>query len=408
MDMKEPQDKIIRQPEVKETNRYIKSVLPLLIILAIPLVLVIRIVFTILIIVFNVLIGFREAPWVTTQPETVKRMIDLANVKAGVRAADIGSGDGRLVIALALAGAEAHGYEINPFLVLLSRMNISQAGLRGKAIIHRKSFWDEDLSKFDIVTVYGIPKIMGRLEEKLKRELKTDARIISNIYTFPTWSPSKKEDNVYLYEQGLVYSVPKAAEETQDIKGTRLEVNKTKPPNKFVRYSFIILFSPVTLPIILFNLFAYLFKGAVFVPTNRKTIERMIDLANVKAGVRAADIGSGDGRLVIALAKAGAEAHGYEIHPLLVWLSKRNISKAGLAGKAFVHRKSFWDEDLSKFDIVTVYGVPKIMEKLEEKLKKELKTDARIISNKYTFPTWSLSKKEDNVYLYEQKVNHKY
>lgn len=196
MDTKEPQNKIMQRPEVKL----------LLMILATSLVLAIRVIFIILITplitLFNVFVGLsREAPWVATNPEAVKKMTDLANVKAGVRVADIGSGDGRLVIALALARAEAHGYEINPFLVLLSRLNISQAGLTGKAFIHWKSFWHEDLSKFEIITVYGVPKIMGRLEEKLKRELGTEARIISNIYTFPTWSPSKKEDDVYLYEQ---------------------------------------------------------------------------------------------------------------------------------------------------------------------------------------------------------------
>jgi len=124
--------------------------------------------------------------------------------------------------------------------------------------------------------------------------------------------------------------------------------------------------------------------------------------------MKAADIGAGDGRLVIALAEAGAEAHGYEINPLLVWLAKRNIAKAGLTGKAFVHWQSYWDEDLSKFDIVTVYGTPKILERLEKKLARELGTGTRIISNIYTFPTWSPSKTDDKVYLYEWKVNSKH
>jgi methylase of polypeptide subunit release factors len=207
-------------------------------------------------------------------------------------------------------------------------------------------------------------------------------------------------------------SVTKGKEETQDNKGTYLESKnreqKTKPINRFLRYSFILLFFPVTFPIVLFNIFAYLFKGAVFVPTKRGTVKRIVDMAGVKPGMKAADLGSGDGRLVIALAEAGVEAHGYEINPFLVWLSKQNIARAGLRGKAFVHRKSYWDEDLSKFDIVTVYGVPKIMERLEEKLARELRKDTRIISNMYTFPTWSPSKMDDRVYLYERRVNRKH
>jgi precorrin-6B methylase 2 len=156
---------------------------------------------------------------------------------------------------------------------------------------------------------------------------------------------------------------------------------------------------------IILNLLLFIsFRGAVYVPTSREKIKRMIEFANIKPGERAVDLGAGDGRLVIALAKAGAEAHGYEINPFLVFLAKRNIRKAGLSGKAFTHWKSFWREDFSKFDVITVYGESYIMRKLEEKLKKELKKSSRVISNCFTFPMWSPSKKADGVYLYENSV----
>jgi hypothetical protein len=143
---------------------------------------------------------------------------------------------------------------------------------------------------------------------------------------------------------------------------------------------------------------------AYYVPTNHATVRTMIDFARVKPGMKAVDIGSGDGRLVIALAKAGAEAHGYEIHPFLVWLSKLKIRKAGLTGKAFIHQKDFWLEDLSKFDIVTVFLPTSISERLEAKLSSELKTDARIISSGPISPTWIPSEEKGKVHLYEKKV----
>jgi Xaa-Pro aminopeptidase len=65
--------------------------------------------------------GIRGAPFVLTGSRTVKTMTALANIQPGEKAADLGSGDGRILIAIARAGAEAHGYEINPFLVLWSR-----------------------------------------------------------------------------------------------------------------------------------------------------------------------------------------------------------------------------------------------------------------------------------------------
>ena len=141
------------------------------------------------------------AVFANSTPQIVEKMISLANISPGKKAVDLGSGDGRLVIALAKQGVEAHGYEINPFLVLLSRMNIKKAGMQGKAFIHWQSFWDKDFSGFDIVTVYGISYIMKKLEIKLKKELKPNARVISNYFVFSGWRPFSQLDNVYVYLQ---------------------------------------------------------------------------------------------------------------------------------------------------------------------------------------------------------------
>lgn len=134
-----------------------------------------------------------------TRQGQIKKMIALAEIKPGEKAVDLGSGDGRLVIALAKAGAEAHGYEINPFLVLIAKRNIIKAGFENKAFIHWKNFWLEDISKFNIVTIFGIGYMMGKLEAKLKRELNPGSRIISKYFIFPTWLQFKKEDNIHLY-----------------------------------------------------------------------------------------------------------------------------------------------------------------------------------------------------------------
>jgi len=159
-------------------------------------------------------------------------------------------------------------------------------------------------------------------------------------------------------------------------------------------FSFVFLFLIFTNP--------FIFWGAIFVSSKEEKIKKIIELAEIKSGEKAADLGAGDGRLVIALAKKGAEAHGYEINPLLVWQARRNINKAGLGGKAFIHWKNFWREDLSRFDIIIVYGIGYIMKKLEEKLRKELKNNARVVSNAFCFPTWPQIKKEDGVYLYRK------
>lgn len=141
-------------------------------------------------------------------------------------------------------------------------------------------------------------------------------------------------------------------------------------------------------------------NGAVFFPTNQKDLEIMLSLADAKKGEKMADLGSGDGRVVMAFAKKGVEAHGYEINPILVWYSRRFIKKQGLEGKAFIHWKSFWKENFSGFDIITVYAFPHIIIGLEKKIRRELKKEARIISNSFAFPKWTCQKKEKDIFCY--------
>lgn len=138
-------------------------------------------------------------------------------------------------------------------------------------------------------------------------------------------------------------------------------------------------------------------------PILKYGLDKMIEFADIKPGQKAVDLGSGDGRIMIALAKAGAIVHGYEVNPLLVLWTRRKIKKEGLEGKAFAHLKSFWNEDLSSYDVVTLFGVRKIMARLEEKLDKELKPGAKIISFGFSFPGWQYLKKEQATFLYEKK-----
>lgn len=144
----------------------------------------------------------------------------------------------------------------------------------------------------------------------------------------------------------------------------------------------------------------FMFWGAIYAPTSWTKIKKIIKMANIKPGEKAADLGAGDGRLVIALAKAGAQVHGYEINPLLVRLARKNIRKEKLTDKAFIHWGSFWREDFSNFDVITVYGMNHVMWKLEKKLKKKLKMGARIVSNAFEFPSWQPAKTEEGIYLY--------
>jgi cyclopropane fatty-acyl-phospholipid synthase-like methyltransferase len=141
----------------------------------------------------------RGAIYDPSSPDKAIHMAELAEISPGESAVDLGSGDGRVVIALAERGAEAHGYEINPLLVLKSRQNIRRAGFEGKAFIHWGSFWRADLSRYDLITVFQVSFVMGRLEAKMKKELSPSARIVSHHWRFPNLHPQKMRGDIYLY-----------------------------------------------------------------------------------------------------------------------------------------------------------------------------------------------------------------
>ncbi|HEX4104023.1 MAG TPA: methyltransferase domain-containing protein [Candidatus Paceibacterota bacterium] len=153
---------------------------------------------------------------------------------------------------------------------------------------------------------------------------------------------------------------------------------------------------------ILYVLLRPMVHGAIYFPTDPRRVELIMEILRPHAGQKVADIGSGDGRILIALAERGATAHGYEINPILVWRSRRAIRARGLAGRAFVHWKDFWRVDLAGFDAVVVYGFPHLMQGLQEKLQKELRPGAAVVSCVYSFPSWAPAMKRDKIYFYER------
>jgi SAM-dependent methyltransferase len=133
---------------------------------------------------------FYGAPWVPTDDRNVDEMLRIADVKAGDRVADLGSGDGRILIAAAKRGAIAEGWEISPFLWLYAWWNIRRAGMQERARTHLASFWPADTSRFDVVTLFLIDTQMKTMEGKLKKELRPGSRVSSYAFRFPTWTPA--------------------------------------------------------------------------------------------------------------------------------------------------------------------------------------------------------------------------
>lgn len=131
--------------------------------------------------------------------DRISSMIRLLSIVPGDTAVDIGSGDGRVVLALAMAGAQALGIEKDSRLVSRSQAAIRQAKLEDRATIIQADMWQQSYHNFNKVVLYQFKTVMDSLEQKLLSELPSGARVVSNFWQFPHWKLSGHEQNVYLY-----------------------------------------------------------------------------------------------------------------------------------------------------------------------------------------------------------------
>ena len=143
---------------------------------------------------------FHGPVFVSSADDKLKTMLALPKLTKRSKVIDLGSGDGKVLIALAKQfGLKGTGVEINGILVRRSRKKITEAGLNKQLTIFKQSFWDTDLSKYDVVFFYGTSYVMRKLEEKVKRELKRGSQFVSNYFQFPTLKPTKTVNGVRLY-----------------------------------------------------------------------------------------------------------------------------------------------------------------------------------------------------------------
>lgn len=145
---------------------------------------------------------YRGAPFIPSTGSKTRRMIALAKLSDQDQVIDLGSGDGRFLLEAIRAGAgSAQGYELHPGLVWLSRWRAHRQGFASSIQIHRVNYFHADLSNATVVMLYQLPGCMERLETKLLRELPAGARVISNTFSFPNWSPIYTEHNIFVYQK---------------------------------------------------------------------------------------------------------------------------------------------------------------------------------------------------------------
>jgi hypothetical protein len=135
-------------------------------------------------------------------------------------------------------------------------------------------------------------------------------------------------------------------------------------------------------------------KDVIWVPTPEALVEKMLDMAKLTPKDIHYDLGSGDGRTVIAAAKRGAQAVGVEYNPDMVALSERAAAKEGVSAKAKFINGDIFQTDFSHATVVTLYLLPSLNVKLRPTILK-MKPGTRVVSHAFTMDEWQPDQTEN-------------
>ena len=270
-------------------------------------------------------------------------MLQLAQAGAGDVVYDLGSGGRIPIVAAERFGARGVGIGLEA-----AEVERARDAARRRGVADRVTFVEGQLSTAGyagatVVILDLTPALNLRLEPILRRELRPGTRIVSHRYGIGAWradDSATASDGTTLF----LWTVPRAPARTPDI---------------------------------------------FFVPTEQRVVEEMLDLANVTGRDVVHDLGSGDGRIVVVAAqKYGARGVGVEIDPALVSRARQVARDAQLGDKVTFVEGDLFDADLSGATVVTLFLSDRVNQRLEAKLKRELKPGARIVSHQFRIGDW--------------------
>ena len=130
----------------------------------------------------------KDVVWVPSPPDMVNKLMELGQVTSRDFVIDLGSGDGRNVIAAAKLGAQALGVEYNPDMVALSRQLAREAGVGDRAQFVQADMYEYDISKATVMALFLLPVNMNRLAPKFFN-LAPGSRIVANTFGIEGWEP---------------------------------------------------------------------------------------------------------------------------------------------------------------------------------------------------------------------------
>lgn len=143
-----------------------------------------------------------NTPFVTSPPQIVGAMLELADVRSSDTVYDLGCGDGRIVISAAKKyGARGVGIDINPARIEEARANARSAGVTDRVSFAVKDLFDADIRNATVVALYLLPEANIRLRPRLIRELRPGTRVVTHSFDMGDWKPDREKlvDGVHVY-----------------------------------------------------------------------------------------------------------------------------------------------------------------------------------------------------------------
>lgn len=151
---------------------------------------------------------------------------------------------------------------------------------------------------------------------------------------------------------------------------------------------------------VIFMAFAFVVAfGAPFLPTLKPQVRSALDLLDLKPGQTLLELGSGDGRVLVAAAERGITAIGYELNPLLAiysWLRTRRYN-----GKVRVVWGDFWNKKLPPTEGIFVFLLDPYMKKLDKKIVQEYGKPVKLVSFAFKIPSRKITTEKNGLYLYQ-------
>jgi len=171
----------------------------------------------------------KDVVWVPTPPELVEKMLDMAAVTPQDIVMDLGSGDGRNIIAAAKRGARAIGVEFNPDMVHLSEQRAREAGVGDRATFIEGDMFEADVSNATVLALFLLPDNLEKLKDKFLR-MRPGSRIVLNTFSVHNWEPDATEKIAGTCQSwctSMLYIVPARVAGTWKLREGELALTQT-------------------------------------------------------------------------------------------------------------------------------------------------------------------------------------